>query len=188
VPCWLPRSRRQPDEDLIDPRGRGHVLFQQMDAPRPSATGSTSTSGCRTTRPRRALQWPSPPAVAYLDEHAPSWWVPAAGRGQRSRRVHLDEPRLSKSLPATVSPATPPEHAATRALACGMPTLILTVIPQATTEPNQTALTINAAQPDLARPDWTVREQKIGSYLLNSRLQVRVLPGAPTSIVAGQMG
>ena len=32
----------------------------------------------------------------------------------------------------------------------------LTVIPQATTEPNQTALTRNVAQPDLARPYWTV--------------------------------
>jgi hypothetical protein len=31
--------------------------------------------------------------------------------------------------------------------------VILTVIPQATTKPNQTALTRNAAQPDLARPD-----------------------------------
>jgi hypothetical protein len=29
----------------------------------------------------------------------------------------------------------------------------LTVIPQATTEPNQTGLTRNAAQPDLARPN-----------------------------------
>jgi hypothetical protein len=29
----------------------------------------------------------------------------------------------------------------------------LTVIPQATTEPNQTALTRNVAQPDLARPN-----------------------------------
>jgi DnaK suppressor protein len=31
--------------------------------------------------------------------------------------------------------------------------VILTVIPQATTEPNQTGLTRNAAQPDLARPN-----------------------------------
>jgi hypothetical protein len=31
--------------------------------------------------------------------------------------------------------------------------VILAVIPQATTEPNQTALTRNAAQADLARPD-----------------------------------
>jgi hypothetical protein len=32
----------------------------------------------------------------------------------------------------------------------------LTVIPQTTTAPNQTGLTRNAAQPDLARPNWTV--------------------------------
>jgi hypothetical protein len=34
--------------------------------------------------------------------------------------------------------------------------VILAVIPQATTEPDQTALTRFAALPDLARPDWTV--------------------------------
>jgi hypothetical protein len=39
--------------------------------------------------------------------------------------------------------------------------VILTVIPQATTEPNQTGLTRNAAQPDLARPDWTVENRRL---------------------------
>jgi hypothetical protein len=32
--------------------------------------------------------------------------------------------------------------------------VILTDIPQATTEPNQTEFTRNAAQPELARPNW----------------------------------
>jgi hypothetical protein len=38
--------------------------------------------------------------------------------------------------------------------------VILAVVPQATTEPNQTALTRNAARPDLARPDWTVETRR----------------------------
>jgi CRISPR-associated protein (Cas_Cas5) len=39
--------------------------------------------------------------------------------------------------------------------------VILAVIPQATTEPDQTALTRIAAQPDLARPDWTVENGRL---------------------------
>jgi hypothetical protein len=38
--------------------------------------------------------------------------------------------------------------------------VILTVIPQAITEPNQTALARIAAQPDLARPNWTVESRR----------------------------
>jgi hypothetical protein len=38
----------------------------------------------------------------------------------------------------------------------GSLTVILAVIPPGLTEPDQTALTRNAAQPDLARPYWTV--------------------------------
>jgi hypothetical protein len=34
--------------------------------------------------------------------------------------------------------------------------VILAVIPPARTEPNQTGLNRNAAQADLAKPDWTV--------------------------------
>jgi hypothetical protein len=39
--------------------------------------------------------------------------------------------------------------------------VILAVIPQATTEPNQTSLTRNAAQPDLTRPCWTVETRRL---------------------------
>jgi len=42
--------------------------------------------------------------------------------------------------------------------------VILTVIPQATIEPHQTALTRNAAQSDLARPNWTVETSRIATY------------------------
>jgi hypothetical protein len=40
-------------------------------------------------------------------------------------------------------------------------TVILTVIPQATTAPNQTGLTRNAAQPDLPRPKTTVENRRL---------------------------
>ena len=43
----------------------------------------------------------------------------------------------------------------------GSLTVILAVIPQATTEPNQTGLNRNAAQPDLARPNWTVENRRL---------------------------
>ena len=39
--------------------------------------------------------------------------------------------------------------------------VILTVIPQATTEPNETALTRIAAQPGLARSNWTVETRRL---------------------------
>jgi hypothetical protein len=52
--------------------------------------------------------------------------------------------------------------------------VILRVIPQATTTPNPIGLTRISAQPDLSRPYLDV-EQKMRSYLLNGRLQVRVL-------------
>jgi len=42
--------------------------------------------------------------------------------------------------------------------------VILAVIPQATTEPNQTGLNRIPAQPDLARPYWTV-ENKISAVI-----------------------
>jgi hypothetical protein len=56
-------------------------------------------------------------------------------------------------------------------------------IPPGRTGPNQTALTGIPTQPDLPGPYCTV-ESKMGSYLLNSTLQVRVLPGAPTRHVS----
>jgi hypothetical protein len=42
--------------------------------------------------------------------------------------------------------------------------VILSVIPQAITEPNQTGLTRIAAQPDLARPNWTVETRKLAVF------------------------
>jgi 4a-hydroxytetrahydrobiopterin dehydratase len=55
-----------PDEDLIDPHGRGASFWSSRWRRRArSATGSTSTSGCHTTRPRRASRRRSPPAAAW---------------------------------------------------------------------------------------------------------------------------
>ena len=54
------------DEDLVDPHGRGpSIWFQDMDAARPQRNASTSTSPCRTTRPRRASRQRSPPAATW---------------------------------------------------------------------------------------------------------------------------
>ena len=54
-----------PDEDLVDPRGRGPRSGSSRWTPRvPSATASTSTSGSRTSWPRRGSRRPSPPAAA----------------------------------------------------------------------------------------------------------------------------
>ena len=39
--------------------------------------------------------------------------------------------------------------------------VILTVIPQATTQPNQTGLTRSATQPALARPNRTVETKRL---------------------------
>jgi hypothetical protein len=47
----------------------------------------------------------------------------------------------------------------TRALSLAQ-VVILSVIPQATTAPNQTGLNRISAQPDLARPDWTVQNRR----------------------------
>jgi 4a-hydroxytetrahydrobiopterin dehydratase len=75
-----------PEEDLIDPRGRGPSFwFQQMDAPRPQ-------------RNRIHIDVWVPPdqgearvaaAIAaggrlVTDEHAPSWWVLADPEGNEA--------------------------------------------------------------------------------------------------------
>jgi hypothetical protein len=46
----------------------------------------------------------------------------------------------------------------------GLAAVILAVIPQATTKPDQTALARIPARPDLARPYWTV-ENKISAVI-----------------------
>ena len=74
-----------PDEDLVDPRGRGPSFwFQPMDAPCPQRNRSTSTSGCRTTRPRaRVAAALAAGGRLVSDEHAPEWWTLADAEGTR---------------------------------------------------------------------------------------------------------
>jgi hypothetical protein len=63
---------------------------------------------------------------------------------------------------ASSSPCTHSFSASTAALALSLAqVVILTVIPQATTGPNQTGLTRIIAQPDLARPAWTVENRRL---------------------------
>src|SRR4029453_13935894 len=58
----------------------------------------------------------------------------------------------------------------------------LTVIPPGPTAANQTALNGMPSQPELARPYWSGLSGRLAVIISpNSRLPVRVLPGAPTS-------
>ena len=104
VPFWraVLGYRQVGDEDLLDPRGRGPSLwFQHMGGPAPSATASTSTSSCRTTKPsgcvaaaaaagglvydeprRRGGRWPTPRATR------PTWppgWAASDDRSTSER-------------------------------------------------------------------------------------------------------
>jgi 4a-hydroxytetrahydrobiopterin dehydratase len=66
LPFWraVLGYRQIDDEDVIDPLFQGPpIWFQQMDAPRPNGTASTSTSIFRTTKRRRASR-PRSPLVA----------------------------------------------------------------------------------------------------------------------------
>jgi pimeloyl-ACP methyl ester carboxylesterase/pterin-4a-carbinolamine dehydratase len=84
-----------PDEDLVDPRGRGRRSGSSRWTRRArSATGSTWTCGSRTTRPRGASRRRSPPAAA---------WCPS---GTRRRGGCWPTPRATR-------PAWPPGRAAT---------------------------------------------------------------------------
>jgi hypothetical protein len=62
-----------PDEDLIDPRGRGRRSGSSRWTRRGhTATTPPPTCGCRTTRPRRGSRRRSPPAG--------TWWLTSTRR------------------------------------------------------------------------------------------------------------
>jgi 4a-hydroxytetrahydrobiopterin dehydratase len=72
-----------PDEDLVDPRGRGTSLwFQEMDTPRPQRNRvhidvwvPHDQAGARVAAAIAAGGRP------VTDEHAPSWWTLADPEG-----------------------------------------------------------------------------------------------------------
>jgi 4a-hydroxytetrahydrobiopterin dehydratase len=72
-----------PDEDLIDPRGRGPSFwFQRMDAPRPQR----NRIHIDVWLPHDQAEARIAAAIAaggrlVTDEHAPSWWTLADGEG-----------------------------------------------------------------------------------------------------------
>lgn len=71
IPFWREafryEFRRDTNDDVVDPRGRWPSFwFQQMDAPRPSATVFTSTSTWLRSKPKPASLLSSPPAAARL--------------------------------------------------------------------------------------------------------------------------
>jgi 4a-hydroxytetrahydrobiopterin dehydratase len=75
-----------PDEDLIDPRGRGPSFwFQQMDAPRPQR----NRVHIDVWVPHDHAEARIAAAIAaggrlVTDEHAPSWWVLADAEGNEA--------------------------------------------------------------------------------------------------------
>jgi 4a-hydroxytetrahydrobiopterin dehydratase len=84
-----------PEDPLVDPDGQGPAIwFQQMDAPRPNATASTSTSRYPTTRPKRAFGPPWPRAEHWSTTPRP----PPSG---------------SSPTPRATKPASPPGRAGT---------------------------------------------------------------------------
>lgn len=79
---YVPRPDN-PDEDLIDPRGRGTSLwFQQMDAPRPQRNRLHFDVWVPFSQAPQRIQ-AALDAGGHLvtDEHAPSWWVLADPEG-----------------------------------------------------------------------------------------------------------
>ena len=76
-----------PDEDLVDPRGRGPSFwFQQMDAPRPQR----NRIHVDVWVPHDQAEARVAAAIAagghlVTDEHAPSWWVLADAEGNEAR-------------------------------------------------------------------------------------------------------
>jgi 4a-hydroxytetrahydrobiopterin dehydratase len=75
-----------PDEDLVDPRGRGPSFwFQQMDAPRPQR----NRIHVDVWVPHDQAEARVAAAIAagghlVTDEHAPSWWVLADAEGNEA--------------------------------------------------------------------------------------------------------
>jgi len=101
-----------PDEDLVDPHGRGASFwFQQMDAPRPQR----NRIHIDVWVPHDQAEARIAAAIAagghlVTDQHAPSWWVLADAEGNEAVRGHLDEPRLSESSLQRSALKTLPAH------------------------------------------------------------------------------
>jgi 4a-hydroxytetrahydrobiopterin dehydratase len=91
MPFWAAllgyvRRADSPDEDLVDPRGRGPaVWFQQMDAPRPER--SRMHVACWV--PAELAEARVAAAIAagghlVTDAYAPDWWVLADAEGNEA--------------------------------------------------------------------------------------------------------
>lgn len=79
---YIPRPD-SPDEDLIDPRGRGVSLwFQQMDAPRPQRNRLHFDVWVPFDQAAQRIQAALDAGGRLVaDRHAPSWWVLADPEG-----------------------------------------------------------------------------------------------------------
>jgi 4a-hydroxytetrahydrobiopterin dehydratase len=71
-----------PDEDLIDPRGRGPSFwFQRMDAPRPQRNRIHIDVWLPHDQAEARIAAAIAAGRLVTDEHAPSWWTLADGEG-----------------------------------------------------------------------------------------------------------
>src|SRR5439155_15228821 len=102
---------RQLREDLIDPRGTRAVSLVPADgcAAPPSGTGSTSTSGSRTTRPKRGSPRPSTPAAAWSAKTTPPsggpWPTPKATRSTWPPSRAATDAILQRAVLVRIEPA-----------------------------------------------------------------------------------
>ncbi len=91
MPFWRavlgyePRSD-SPDEDLVDPRGRGPAFwFERMGEPRPDGGGAIHMAvWVPHDRPRPGSQRRSPREAGWYATSAPTWWTLADPAGNEA--------------------------------------------------------------------------------------------------------
>ncbi len=92
VPCWV--IGRWATKTWSTPAAGGRRCGSSPWAHRAlSATASTSTSACPTTRPKRASPPPSPPGAIWSAPSTHQRGGPGRRRGQRGRRGDVEGPR-----------------------------------------------------------------------------------------------
>ena len=83
----MSRARDSPDEDLVDPRGRGPAFwFEQMQEPRPDGGGAIHVAIWVPYEQAEARIAAALAAGGRMvrDEFAPSWWTLADAAGNEA--------------------------------------------------------------------------------------------------------
>jgi hypothetical protein len=89
-----------PDEDLVDPRGRGPSFwFEQMEQPRPDGGGAIHIAVWVPAERAEARVAAALAAGGRMvrDEFAPAWWTLADAAGKRGRHREHHRPRMTKT-------------------------------------------------------------------------------------------